>query len=116
MAKNLLNFMSKSMGKVKAKLSPTVPTNNPSPGLSVSKLNGQGVKPSTPLGNRKASMSPSQNASRQVKRKMNAGLAKWLADKKAKNTVQVKKTPTKGTKKKGYNFAAVEKKLGVIQS
>ena len=78
MAKNLLNFFKRK--KVdKAQLSPTVPTNNPSPGLQVANL-----------GKRKASMSPSKNVSRKVKR--------------------TKK------KSKSYSFDQVEKKLGVVQT
>jgi hypothetical protein len=59
--KNLLNFLS-TRGK-RVKNGPVVPTNNPTNGLSVSKLTGQNANP----GKRRAP-SPSMRASRKVKR------------------------------------------------
>jgi hypothetical protein len=87
-------IFSKVLKRAKAKLSPTVPTNNPTKGLPVSKVKGQNINPSA------------RKPLKQGKRIAPNPVMK----------VSLKRKKSKTVKAKPYNFKAMEKKLGVIHS
>ena len=83
-------------------------------GSQLSQNSGQPGQPlMSPMGHPMVPMSPSMVGSIKAspKGKIPAGLAKYLANKK-KGKVQVKKSVKKV--QPGYNFKAVERKLGVV--